>query len=108
MENKINIGGLDTLVTLFSVVQTRGLQGEVVNTVTEHSQVFAQVNRNVGEYVVNENLEQSVDLQITIYKVDGLDTRWRVQVGELMYEITAIDPISRVSPLCEVSLHSID
>lgn len=108
MENKINIGELDTLVFLYNVVKTKGTQGELVKTFSEHSGVFAKVTRNVGEYIANENLEQSVDLLITIYKVSGLDTRWRVRVGNRMYEVTAIDPVSRISPLCEVSLHAID
>ena len=108
MENRINIGYLDTLVELYTPAKAQGTQGEIVRTFTKHSDVFAAVSRNVGEYIVNENLEQSVDLQITIYKVTGLDTRWRVKVAGHMYEVTAIDPISRVSPLCEVSLHAID
>ena len=108
MENKINIGEFDTLVGLYSVVKTKGSQGEIVSTFTEHSRVYARISTNVGEYVVNENLEQSVDLRIAIYKVKGLDTRWRVEVAEHMYEVTAIDPVSRVSPVCELSLHAID
>lgn len=108
MENKINIGELDTLVTLMSATKTKGTQGEIVSTFVDHSAVYARVSSDIGEYIVNENLEQSVDLRIAIYKVTGLDTRWRVRVAGHVYEITAIDPVSRVSPLCELSLHAID
>ena len=41
-------------------------------------------------------------------KVKGLTTRWRVVVEERSYEITGIDPISRVSPLCHLTLHAVD
>lgn len=108
MENKINIGGLDTKVALYTTTKTKGEQGEIIRTYTKHSEVYANVSSNVAEYIANENYEQSVDLQITIYKVTGLDTRWRVKVADHNYEITAIDPVSRVSPFCVLTLHAID
>ena len=43
-----------------------------------------------------------------VYKVKPLTTRWRVVVEGRSYEITGIDPISRVSPLCHLTLHAVD
>lgn len=42
------------------------------------------------------------------YKVAALTTRWRVVLDGKTYAITAIDPISRVSPLCELTLNIVE
>lgn len=108
MENKINIGELDTKVTLLQCVITSNSQGAKKYTFTEHSKVFAKVDRSVSESVTNTNLEQGVDISLTIYKVAGLTTRWRVAIEGNTYAITGIDPISRVSPLCILSLSIVE
>ena len=46
MENLINIGELDTLVTLFAPSASRGPEGEKQSTFTEYSQVFATIDRS--------------------------------------------------------------
>ena len=66
------------------------------------------MDRNVSESVTNTNLEQGVEVALTIYKVVALTTRWRVVVEGKTYEITGIDPISRISPLCILTLHAVD
>lgn len=108
MENKINIGELDTLVLLRSCVIAKGAQGAKKYTFQDYAEVFAKVEREVFESVTNTNLEQGQDLSLTIYKVASLNTRWRVVVEGRTYEITGIDPISRISPLCILTLHSVD
>ncbi len=108
MDNKINIGTLDTLVTLQECVITRGAQGAKSYTFSDFREVYANVDRNVSEQVSIGNLEEGQYINLTIYKVPELTTRWRVIVDNLAYEITAIDAISRVSPLCILSLHAIE
>ena len=108
MENRINIGELDTKVLLRSCVITQGAQGAKKYTFQDYAEVFAKVDRNVAETVTNTNLEQGVDLTLTIYKVAALTTRWRVVVEGKAYEITGIDPISRVSPLCHLTLSIVE
>ena len=108
MENRINIGELDTKVLLRSCVITYGAQGAKKYTFQDYAEVFAKVDRNVSESVTNTNLEEGVDITLTIYKVAALTTRWRVVVEGKAYEITGIDPISRVSPLCHLTLHAVD
>jgi len=107
MENKINIGDLDTKVTIRECVITTGSQGAKVFTFSDHSEVFAKVDLNVNELVSNTNLEEGQYIQLTIYKIAELTTRWRVVVSGVTYEITGIDPVSRVSPLCVLTLHAI-
>lgn len=108
MENKQNIGELDTLVTLQSCVITSGAEGQKTSTFSDHSRVFAKVDLNVDEMARYSNLEECHFIGLVCYKVAGLTTRWRVIVDGQKYEITAIDPISRVSPLCRLTLRSID
>ena len=108
MENNINIGELDTLVTLQKGEVTTGAQGNKRLEFSEHSKVWAKVVSNINEMVANSNLEEDNSIELTIYKVKNLDRNWRVIVHGLSYEITAISPISRVSPLCVLSLKGID
>lgn len=108
MENNINIGELDTLVTLQKGVVTTGAQGNKRLEFSDHSRVWAKVERNINEMVANNNLEEGNVIELTCYKVKDLDRNWRVIVDGLPYEITAIDPVSRVSPLNILSLRGID
>ena len=108
MENRINIGELDTKVLLRSCEITYGAQGAKKYTFRDYAEVFAKVDRNVSESVTNTNLEQGVDITLTIYKVAALTTRWRVVLDGKAYEITGIDPISRISPLCHLTLNIVE
>lgn len=108
MENRINIGELDTLVTLFAPEQSRGAEGEKYSTYREFSQVFAKVDRDVADQLAFDNYDGRDSVSLTIYKVMGMNTRWQVGIGSKRYEVLAIDMISRVSPLCVVSIQSVD
>lgn len=108
MENSINIGELDTLVTIQKCVTTQGVQGDKKTDYVEHSRVWAKVERNINEMVNNANLEETNSIELTCYKIPDLSVRWRVVIDGTPYNITAIDPISRVSPLNILSLEGID
>ena len=108
MENQVNIGELDTLVKVRSCVITTGSEGQKQFVFTDFRDVFAKVERNVNEIVANTNLEEGDYVQMTIYKIPELTTRWQIVLEGRDYEITGIDPISRVSPVCVLSLHSIN
>ena len=108
MEIRVNIGDLDTLVRILRPEQSIGSQGETRFTFTENSKVYAKVERNASEFVANTNLEEGRSIELTTYKIPGLTTRWRVSVEGVTYEITGIDPISRVSPLCILSLQAVE
>ena len=108
MESKFNIGEMDTLVTVNKVTQATGSQGEKKFTYTFFRDVYAKVERNVSEIVSNTNLEQGDYVQLTIHKIAELTTGWQIMLQGRTYEITGIDPISRVSPVCVLSIHSIN
>lgn len=108
MENLINIGELDTLVTLFVPAASRGPEGEKQASFTKHSDVFAKIDRDVTDQLSYDNFDGKDNAALTIYKVPCMTTRWQVGIDGHMYEILSIDPISRVSPLCQVNVQSID
>jgi len=108
MENRINIGEMDTLVLLRSCTITYGSQGAKKYIFEDYERVYAKVDRDVSESVTNTNLEEGQNIVLTIYKVPRLTTRWRVVVEGRTYEISGIDPISRVSPLCQLTIHAVD
>jgi head-tail adaptor len=107
MENRINFGELDTLVTVRKGTQTTGTQGEKKFTYTFFRDVYAKVERNVSEIVSDTNLEQGDYIQLTIHKIPELTTRWQIVLAGRDYEITGIDPVSRVSPVCILTIHAI-
>lgn len=107
MENKINFGQLDTLVTVMRCTQTTGTQGEKQFIFTNYGDVYAKVERDVSETIVNTNLEEGDYVQLTIYKIRDLTTRWQIILHGRKYEITGIDPVSRISPMCILSIHAI-
>ena len=108
MENRINIGELDTLVTLFAPTASFGSEGEKRSTYTAHSSVFAKVDRDTVDQLAYDNYDGRDNVSLTIYKVNGLTTRWQVGISDKRYEILSIDQVSRVSPLCILSLQSLD
>lgn len=108
MENQVNIGELDTLVSVCSCVITTGDEGQKQFNYSHFLDVYAKVERNVNETVANTNLEEGDYVQLTIYKIPQLATCWRIILDGRDYEITGIDPISRISPVCTLSIHSIN
>ena len=108
MEEHVNIGGLDTLVTLRAVTIGRSKDGSKTNIFRDHGDVFAHIERRIDEQVNTGNLEEGEFIQLTIYKVPQLTTRWQVKIEGVSYGITAIDPISRLSPLCILTIHALD
>lgn len=108
MENKFNIGELDTLVTLYAPTAGIGSEGEKSSTYTAHSKVYAKVDREITDELAYDNYDGRDNASIVIYKVAGMNTRWQVEISGKRYEILSIDTVSRVSPLCTVSIQSID
>lgn len=108
MASEVNIGELDTLVTIIECITTTGAQGNKKVEVQEHSRVWAKVERNIDESIGNGNLEERNTIELTCYKIPGLSVRWRAVVEGVIYEIVSIDPISRISPLNILTLSAID
>ena len=108
MADLYQIGDFDTLVTIREKILTTGDQGQKTYTWRDHSRVWAKVVRRIAEMVDYGNLEDGHSLEIHIYKIPGLDTRWQVVVDGKPYEIKSVDMIDRISPVCILSLFAID
>lgn len=108
MENRINIGELDTLVEIQKGTVTRGASGQGSYSYETFRRVFAKVDRDVSEMIADGNLEEGQYVRLTAYKIPELTTRWRVLIGSVPYAVTAIDPVSRISPLFILTLKSIE
>lgn len=108
MNDSFNIGELDTLVTILSCTLTTGAQGNKKSEFKAHSKVWAKVERNINEMVSNGNLEENNSIELTCYKIPELTVRWRVEISGVQYEVTAIDPVSRISPVNILTLSAID
>lgn len=105
---RVNIGELDTLVTVWIIDIERGDRGEKKYVASEHSKVFAKIEKSSDESVSNTNLESVQSATATIYKIAGLTTRWQLSIRGVKYSIEAINPISRISPFCELSIRRIE
>jgi head-tail adaptor len=107
MMQNADIGAMDTLVELQSCTITLNDKGAKVKTYTFFRKVWAKVDRNIDEQVAMGNLEAGQLIYLTIYKIAALDTRWRVMVDGTPFEIKTIDPIDRLSPLCRLTIQTI-
>lgn len=108
MPDVYQIGDFDEMVTLRERVIATGDQGQKTYAWRDRSRVWAKVVRRASEMIDNGNLEDGNSLEIHIYKTPGLDTRWRVVVDGKPYEVRSVDMISRISPVCVLSLFAID
>ena len=101
------IGRMDTLVMLQSCTITLNDMGAKVKTYSDYRPVWGKIDYSVDEQVAFGNLEAGHSISLTIYKVPSLDTRWRVVIKGEPWEITAIDTIDRLSPVCRLTRQSI-
>lgn len=92
-----NIGEMDTLITVQSVIQTIGERGQHYETATKYADVYAKIDRRVNEVVNDGNLEAGDVVEVLMYKIPSLTTRWRLLISGVPYEILSINPISRLS-----------
>lgn len=97
VNDRNNPGELDTLITVQSVTQTIGSRGQKQVVVSKYAEVFARIDRVTNDIVDNGNLEANQTVEVLMYKIPTLTTRWRLLISGVPYEITGIDPISRYS-----------
>lgn len=107
-ENRINIGGLDTMVTVVAVAQTIGNEGQKQITTSTFGKVWAHLDPLDDEAVSDDNLEATTSVAVTIYKIKNLTTRWQLIIEGVTYRIRSIDPISRWSPFCTLTASTVE
>ncbi len=107
MDGYFNIGDMDTIITVQSVTQTIGERGQKKVTVTKYADVYAKVDRRINERVDDGNLEAGESVEVLMYKIPELTSRWRLLIDDVPYEIVSIDPISRISNLNVITARTI-
>lgn len=106
--NRVNIGLMDTKITVVQVTIGRGAQGQKQRTESVYGDVMAYLEPLTDEMVSDDNLEARTGMSVTIYKIPNLTVRWQLVIGSVPYEIRSIDPISRWSPLCTLTAYTIE
>lgn len=106
--NRVNIGLMDTKITVVQVMIGRGAQGQKQRTESVYGDVMAYLEPLTDEMVSDDNLEARTGMSVTIYKIPNLTVRWQLVIGNVPYEIRSIDPISRWSPLCTLTAYTIE
>lgn len=108
MQNdRFNPGELDTRITVLSVAQSLGDEGQKQKTPSVYGDVLAQVVQSTDDFVSDDNYEALTTVSVKIYKIPNLTTRWRLRIDGIEYEIIAVDPISRWSPVCVLTARTI-
>lgn len=105
--SKINAGEFDHLVTLRKCTLSTGSSGAKKYVLSDYAKVWAKIERDVSENVLDLNLEQGNIIVATLYKTKDLTSRWQVIVEGTAYEIQQIDALERMSPFMKLTLHSI-
>lgn len=99
---------MDTLVTLLRPEMTVGSEGQRKTSLVEHSQVYAYVDHSLNELSSDGNYEMDSSINLTIYKVPALNTRWCVRIGEIVYAIQGIAMGGRLDATYTLTLSAID
>lgn len=108
MSNGRDIGMMDHLVTVQACTIGVNRQGAKSYSFRDHSKVFAKVEGSDDESVNAGNLAQNRALSVTLYKVAGLDTSWRLIIDGQPYAIESINDESRTSALYTLRVTSIN
>jgi len=103
-----SFGNFDTQITLLSPSYTRGQQGERIETFTVAHSVFGAVEKTMDDATDDYNFDSRTALSVTAYKIQGVDTKWRVSIGNDLFEIASIDWGERLSNYFTLSLRSIN
>ena len=108
MENgRYNPGELDSRITVLSVTQSRGTQGQKKTTRETYGEVYAKVTPVTDDFVTDDNYEGLTTVTVLMYKIPAMTTRWELVIDGIKHSIIAIDPISRWSPFCNVTARTI-
>ena len=102
MADSVNIGRFDERITLLACETTRGSRGEKVETYHPVRETVAHVEPATSESDASNNIFSGHSINVTLYRVKGMDTRWRIQWQGKAYNIKTIDAIERISPFVRV------
>lgn len=99
-----NIGAFEDKLELYTLTQTRGSEGEKIESFSLMATVYGNVSVSTTESVESDNQAAKMSATITIYKRTDITTRWQIKWGSVVFEITSIVPDERLSPFMQISV----
>ena len=101
------LGTFDEAITLCEWSLSRGPEGQKIETYTDLALVYAKVLPTVTEGVYSDNQEAKETAVATIYKRDDISSRWRVRWNNKIYNIVAMDMLTRLSPYMKLTIEEV-
>ena len=98
MADSVNIGRFDERITLLACETSIGARGEKVESYHPVKDTLALIEPATSESDAANNIYSGHSIYATMYRVPGMDTRWRILWQGKQYNIKTIDPIERISP----------
>lgn len=107
MPAEINIGSFDEVVELLRCETTKDERGAKVETYTLASHRLAHVDLSSSETDADYNVYSERSITVTMYKVKGISTRWRLRWRGRQYNIQSVQPVDRMSPFTIVTAEEV-
>lgn len=86
--NTVSLGTMTTKIGLYRQTQTKNERGAIENTYEKVCEVYANVVENAQpEAVMDSNIIALNTIEVKIYIVRELTTRWRIEYEGKMYNI---------------------
>ena len=98
MPVEVNIGSFDEVVELLECVTTKDERGAKVESFQLAARRVAHVEISSAETDSDYNVVSERSITVTMYKVCGIDTRWRIRWRGRQYGIKSVQPVDRMSP----------
>lgn len=102
-----NIGTFEEKLELWKLTQTRGTDGEKIESFSKAATVYGDVSWLTSESVEDGNQAAKRSATVTMYKRTDIDTRWQIKWGSVTFEISSISPDERLSPFTEITVREV-
>jgi len=97
MSEYINIGSFDTLVVVEESTDSRGSRGEAVKDWSELTRFMANVVQSIDESEGQQSTIDKASVTVTTHHLQSsINTRHRLLIDGLYYNIKRVNPIKRV------------
>ena len=107
MAAEINIGTFDEVVELLRCETTKDERGAKVESYTFAAHRMANVELSAGETDADYNVCSERSISVTMYRVRGISTRWRLRWRGRQYGIKSLQSVGRMSPFVIVTAEEV-
>lgn len=107
MPVEVNIGTFDEVVYLYTCETSKDARGAKVESYQCAGQRLARVDLSSSETDADYNVFSERSITVTMYKVCGISTRWRLGWRGHYYNIQSVQPVDRMSPFTVVTAQEV-